>query len=234
MALYCIGHFAIAQNAVPVKLEIEREIPGEFFSNTAFKLEFWIQEKNKFISLDTTNTKMLLFEDDLGTNILTAHQKAISEYEKQQKENGYSSNYINNRNIIDLENTRVLHDTIGFKLLLSSLALPAENAKDLHVYAMITYFTEDASTPEQSTIIKNFTPENETANWQGKSISIFKSGSSSGDENNERNIGYSLQNSDIGVAVKEIVMVDNAGHIIKNLGYSYWEEGKLNFEIPEK
>ena len=119
-----MGNFAIAQKVIPVKLEIEKEIPGETFPNTGLKLEFWIEEQNKFISLDTAQTKMLLFEDDSGTDILKAHQKAISEYEKQQKENGY----------------------INF------------------------------------TIIKNFTPGNEVANWQGKSVTIVKNGSSSSDE----------------------------------------------------
>ncbi|WP_166964003.1 hypothetical protein [Yeosuana marina] len=234
LALYCIGHFAIAQNVIPVKLEIEREIPEETFPNTGLKLEFWIEDQNKFMSLDTTKTKMLLFEDDLGTNILTAHQKAISDYEKQQKEYGYLNFYVNNKNIIDLENTRDITGAIGFKLLLSSLVLPAENAKELHIKALIAYLTEDASAPEQSIIIKDFTPDNEIANWQGKSITMVKNGSSSYNENNERNIGYSLQNSDIGVAVKAIDMVDNSGNIINNLGYIYMEEGKLNFYIPEK
>lgn len=234
LALYSMGHFAIAQNVIPVKLEIEKEIPGETFPDTGLKLEFWIEEQNKFISLDTAQTKMLLFEDDLGTDILKAHQKAISEYEKQQQESGDSDFYVSNKNIIDLENTRALNDAIGFKLLLSSAVLPAEKAKELHIKAVIAYFAEDASAPEQSTIIQNFTPENEVANWQGKSVTIVKNGSRSSDGNNERNIGYSLQNSDIGVAVKEIDMVDNSGNMIKNLGYIYMEEGKLNFEIPEK
>ena len=234
LALYGMGNFAIAQKVIPVKLEIEKEIPGETFPDTGLKLEFWIEEQNKFISLDTAQTKMLLFEDDLGTDILKAHQKAISEYEKQQKESGYSDFYVNNKNIIDLENTRSLNDAIGFKLLLSSSVLPAEKAKELHIKAVIAYFAEDASAPEQSTIIQNFTPGNEVANWQGKPVTIVKNGSRSSDGNNERNIGYSLQNSDIGVAVKEIDMVDNSGNMIKNLGYIYMEEGKLNFEIPEK
>ncbi|WP_339918247.1 hypothetical protein [Yeosuana marina] len=234
LVFYCFGHFTTAQNVIPVKLEIEKEIPGETFANKGLKLEFWIAEQNKFISLDTTKTKMLVLEDDLGTNILKAHQKAIAEYEKQQKENGYLDFHVNNKNIIDLENTRALNDAIGFKLLLSSSVLPVEKAKELHLKAVIAYFAEDASAPVQSTIIKNFTPQNEVADWQGKSITVVKNGASSYDENDERNIGYSLQNSDIGVAVKEIDMVDNSGNIIKNLGYLYMEEGKLNFEIPEK
>lgn len=234
IAMLCMGYFAKAQKIIPVKLEIEKEIPGETFPNTSFKLEFWIEEQDKFISLDTAKTKMLLFEDDLGTNILKAHQKAISEYEKQQADKGYINYDSNNKNIIDLENTRALNDAIGFKLLLSSLVLPAENAKELHIKALIAYFTEDASAPEQNTIIKNFIPDNEVAEWLGKSISIVKNGASSSDENNEQRIGYSLKNSDIDVAVKEIVVIDDVGNIIENLGYIYMEEGKINFYISEK
>ncbi len=234
IAMFSIGHFAIAQNLVPTKLEIEKEIPGETFPNTYFRLEFWIQEQNKFIALDTTNTKMLLFEDDLGTNILKEHQKAISDYEKQQLEQGYRNNNIKNRNIIDLENTRAVSGAIGFELLLSSLVLPAEKSKVLHIKAIIAYFTEDPSAPEQSTIIKGFIPDNEIADWQGKSIFITKNGSSNYGENNEEHIGYSIQYADISVAVKEIDIIENSGSIIKNLGYIYMQEGKLNFYIPKK
>jgi hypothetical protein len=234
IAMLCIGHFAIAQKVIPVKLEIAKEIPGEAFPNKAFKLEFWIQDQNKFIALDTTNTKILVFEDDLGTNILEAHEKVIYNKKIQAEKEGYFDNQIKNKSIIDFENSRDITGAIGFKLLISSEVLPAENAKELHLKGTITYFAENESGPEQSTVIKDFTPDNEIANWQGKSISIFKNGSSSSDENNEIRIGYSLKNSDINVAVKEIYVVDNSGNTIKSLGYIYMEEGHLNFDISEK
>jgi len=234
IAILCMGHFAMAQKVTPVKLEIAKEILGETFPNKAFKLEFWIQDQNKFIALDTTNTKILVFEDDLGTNILEAHEKVIYNKKIQAEKEGYFDNQMKNKSIIDFENSRDITGAIGFKLLISSEVLPAENAKELHLKAMITYFIENESEPEQNTVIKGFIPNDEIADWQGKSISIAKNGATSYGENNEAQIGYSLKNSDIDIAVKEIDMVDDSGNIIKNLGYIYMEEGKLNFDISEK
>lgn len=232
LAISAIGHFTIAQKVVPVKLEIEREIPGETFPNTAFKLEFWIQDQNKFISIETDNSEILLFEDDLGTNILKEHQNAIDKKEQEEQE-GYMDYHIKNKSVIDFENSRYITGAIGFKLLLSSLALPAQNAKELHIKGMIAYLTEDLSKPEQSIVIKGFIPDNEVADWQGNSIAIFKNGSSSSDDNNERNIGYSIHNKDIGVAVKQIDIIDDAGNIINNIGYIYMDQGDLNFYLSE-
>jgi hypothetical protein len=233
VALLSIGHFTKAQTVIPVKLEIEKEIPGETFTNTAFRLEFWIKDQNKFIALDTTNTKILLFQDDLGINILEAHKTAVYAKEQAEQEK-YQNHQIKNKSIIDFQNSSTIAGAIGFKLLLSSEALPSENAKELHLKASIAYFTENESAPEQSTVVKGFTPNDEIADWQGKSIAIAKNGATSYDENNEEQIGYSLNNSDINVAVKEITIIDKAGKMIENLGYLYMEEGKLNFYISEK
>ena len=228
-----LGHFVLAQNVIPVKIEIAKEIPGETFPNTAFKLEFWVKDENKFIALDTSNTKILLFEDDLGTNILKAHEKIIYTKKKQAEKEGYIDYQLKN-SIIDFENSREISGAIGFKLLISSEVLPTENAKELHLKALITYFTENESETKKSTIIKGFIPDKEIANWQGKSISIIKNGATTYGENDEKRIGYSLKNSDIDVAVKEIDLVDNSGNIIENLGNIYMEEGNLNFDISEK
>lgn len=235
ITLISMGYFSMAQNLVPIKLDIEKEIPGETFSQKSLRLTFWVQEPNKFIGLDTTNTKMFKFEDDVGTDLLEAHHQAISEYEIEQAENVmYGNNYINNRDIIDFENSRALNDAIGFELSLYSLALPAENTKVIHIKALIAYFIEDASVAEQSTVVKGFIPDSEIADWQGKSISIIKNGSSSYDENDEEYIGHSILNADIGVAVKEIDIIDDSGNIIQNLGYIYMEQGQLNFYISKK
>ena len=66
-----------AQKVETVRVEIEKEIPGESFSDNRFEIDFWVQAEN-FSSINVSKTQLLLLKDDTGKDLHKAHKQAIA------------------------------------------------------------------------------------------------------------------------------------------------------------
>jgi len=131
-----------SQTVETVRLEIEKGIPGESFSNSKFVVDFWIHAEN-FASIDTANTELLILRDDTGKDLIKEHEMAVAVYQKETDSLAKTGRYrvsSSTSNLIEPERWRGLRDTLGFRPMISSeMIRPADGATKVHAKMKITY-----------------------------------------------------------------------------------------------
>ena len=224
----------LAQEVVPLKIDIDSRGPDGIFPKSKLRIEVWIQESHKFMGLDNSRTKITSWEDNLGVDLLTAHKNTIQKFEEKAAEsakNGIPVSTTRSRKLIDYNNTVGLRDTIGFKLVLENWAVPSGNSTSLKLKGDLVYFVLSKG-EVKSAILKNIIlDEIETIEWQGKRIPINYSGYSQ--MNDEYLIEYKIKSSDLGVAVEKVELLNENGEVIKQLSRFAAAE-KIYFEVNNK
>ncbi|MBT8185675.1 MAG: hypothetical protein KJN76_12595, partial [Eudoraea sp.] len=132
----------IAQEVVPLALEVKREIRTKPYPKSKLRLELWIQEFQKFMGLDSSMTRILVWKDDLEHDLLLSHNNAIMDYEdkvKKANKNGRVLFSSRTKKIIDLSNSVGFRDTIGFKLALENWTVPSKNATKIRIEGRLVY-----------------------------------------------------------------------------------------------
>lgn len=137
-----------AQEVKPIKITIEQGIPGESFSKTNLGIELWVQEKEDLVYIDQTKSKVMELKADSDENLLYAHQKAIANYKKYVADQEKVGRYIfssRTEQLIDFYASTSFRDTLGFKFVLNSWAIPLKNTSNIHCKALISYFIVDVN-----------------------------------------------------------------------------------------
>ena len=224
----------LAQEVVPLKIDIDSRGPDGIFPKSKLRIEVWIQESQKFMGLDTSKTKIIFWKDNLGVDLLVAHKNTIQKFEQKAAEstkNGIPVSTTRSRKLIDYNNTVGLRDTIGFKLVLENWAVPSGNSTSLKLKGDLVYFVL-SNGEVKSAILKNIILNKiETIEWQGKRIPINYSGYAQ--INGEYLISYKINSSDLGVAVEKVEQLNENGEVIKQLSRFAAAE-KVYFEVNNK
>ena len=223
-----------AQEVKPIKINIEQGIPGESFSKTTFGLEFWIQEQAKVIAIDEENTKVIELKTNNGENLLKAHQEAVTKYKDYVDEQAKKGRYkfsSRSESLIDFNASKSLKDTLGFKLVLDSWAIPSKSTLSVNCLIKVTYFVPKAKVDSHTkTINIKALKGAKIINFNGKEVDLKQNYSSR--YNGDRFLGYELKTQDLGVYVEKIAHVDNEGKVIDNL-LKYSADNKINFDVKE-
>lgn len=229
-----VGYLACAQEIKPVKVTVEQGIPGESFSKTTLGIEFWIQDKDQLIYLDQKESKVLELKTDSGRNLLEAHQKAVTDYKnyvaEQEKKGRYKFSSRTDQ-LINFKASTSLRDTLGFKLVLDSWAIPPKNTTSIYCKALVSYFVSDSSANLLSGITKNVVLNAvKTIVFNSKEVPIRQHSSMRTDD--EVILGYILNSSELGVLVEKIEQVDDSGKVLKRLSNSSGKSS-ISFEVNE-
>lgn len=223
-----------AQEVKPIKISVEQGIPGESFSKTTFGLEFWIQESAKVIAIDEENTKVVVLKTDTGESLLEAHKKAIiarKEYVKEQEKKGRYLFSSRSENLIDFNASQSFRDTLGFKLVLDSWAIPSKSTKSIDCLIKVEYFTPETKGDSQTKTINAITlSASKVINFNNKDVDLTQNYSST--YNGDRFLGYELKTQDLGVFIEKIEYIDDDGKIIGNL-LKRSADNKIYFDVKE-
>ena len=226
--------FVSAQEVMPIKLVVERGIPGESFSKTTLGLEFWIKEQEKVIAIDENNTKVIILKTNSGESLIEAHKKAVIKYKKyvdEQTKKGHYKFSSRSEKLIDFNASKSFRDTLGFKLVLDSWAIPSKLTTSVNCIIKVAYFISETKADSQAKTINAITLKDaKTIIFNDKEVDLKQNYSSRYD--GERFLGYELKTQDLGVFVEKIEHIDNDGKVIANL-LKYSANNKINFDVKE-
>jgi len=208
-----------SQNVQPVRLEIERAIPGESFSNDRFEVDFWIQVEN-FTSIDLENTTLELLQDDTGKDLVAAHDLEVAKYneETERLSKGGKIRFSSRTEpLFQPDRWDALRDTLGFKATISSgMTLPDVKASKVHIVMDISYNVEVGAGLDSTQIKVPSLYNSPTIIFQRKEIRLGSGGSMSRNEGERFHI-YSIPKNKFPVAIKSISVLDEHGVELEKL-----------------
>ena len=234
--ILCIGvcYITYAQEIKPVKVTVEQGIPGESFSKTTLGITFWIQEQEEFIYLDQIETKVQELNTDQSINLLEAHHQAVADHNKyvaEQEKKGRHMFSSRTDQLIDFKASKPLRDTLGFKFVLDSWAIPPKNTKNIYCKALLNYFVADANAEVQSSVTKNVVLNDvNTIAFNNKEVAIQQNGYES--MNNEKSWFYELSTSELEALIEKIEQVDDTGKVIRQLS-NFKANSRFRFKVSE-
>ncbi len=212
--LVVISLFSIqlySQKVETVRLEVEKEIPGETFSDNKFEVDFWVQTES-FSAIDPKNTELLELKDDTGKDLIKAHEKAVKAYEEETERLAKEGHYrfsTRTEAFIQPDQWKKMYDTIGFKASIKSLmVVPSPKASKVHVKMKVGY-THVAEGDEQATTITINSLANEpTVQLLGALVPLTDNSSMT--RNGNKYIFYSFPKTKTPVAITRIEPVTQA------------------------
>lgn len=211
----CLASLSVwAQKVEVVRMEVEKEIPGESFSNNKVSVDFWVQVEN-FASINVENTKLLVFEDDDGNSLWQAHKDAVTAFEEETERLAKEGRYrFSSRasSIINPEEWNALTDTLGFLAHIESqMITPSRQAKRLHVQMQVGYTTtagNGSDKKEQFTIASLY--ENPTVTIGGKEVRLVSQSSMTFKD--ATYLFYAFPKNETPVAISEIKLLTKASN----------------------
>ena len=235
LSLIGVWQLTIAQKVVPLKVVVERGIPGESFSKTSLGLEFWVQEQAQVITVNEHGSSVLELTTDTGESLLEAHRKAVADRKKYVEEQAKKGRYMfssRSEKLIDFDNSRSFRDTLGFKLVIDSWAIPSKPTSSLKSKIKISYFIEDVGTKEQISISKDVVlTKAKQLIINDKQVTLDQNGYST--SNGEKFLYFQLSTSELGELVEKVEMVNEESEVIEVVSSSKANE-KVRFTISEK
>ncbi|HBY67333.1 MAG TPA: hypothetical protein DEG69_05975 [Flavobacteriaceae bacterium] len=194
-----------SQKVETVRLEVEKEIPGETFSDNKFEVDFWVQAEN-FSTIDPENTELLELKDDTGKNLLEVHEKAVKEYEKETERLAKEGHYrfsTRTEGFIQPDQWKKMWDTLGFKATIrSQMVVPSPKASKVHVKMKVGYTYASKGDEKSTTITINSLANEPTVKLLDTSITLSNNSSMTYKEN--KYIFYSFPETKTPVAITRI------------------------------
>ena len=222
-----------AQKVETVRVEIEKEIPGESFSDNRFEIDFWVQAEN-FSSINVSKTQLLLLKDDTGKDLHKAHKQAIVAYNDESERLAKKGHYrfsTSTESLFKPQDWRAMQDTIGFRASIKSgLVTPASSATKVHVKMKIGYFTKSSISKKDSVEV-NVTSLYTTPFilFQGKEVQLDNTSSMSNEEG--RFIIYRIPKNEIMASIEKIQVYNMEGKPLKGISGGM---GSYEFMVEEK
>ena len=221
-----------SQKVETVRLEIEKEIPDESFSDNKFEVDFWVQAE-RFSSINLSNTELLLLEDDTGKDLIKAHEKGVIAYNEESERLAKKGHYrfsTTTEGLFKPEDWRPMQDTIGFKATIKSgMARPAKEATKAHVKMRIAYFIKSSSNEEDS--ITTTVPSlynSPSFMLQKKKIKLDDGGSMTHDD--QKFIIYRIPKNEVGISIQSIRVLDEEGKPLERISGGL---GSYEFMVKE-
>jgi len=213
--LVVISLFSIqlySQKVETVRLEVEKEIPGETFSDNKFEVDFWVQTE-KFSAIDPKNTELLELKDDTGKDLIKAHEKAIKAYKEETERLAKEGHYrfsTRTEAFIQPDQWKKMYDTIGFKASIKSLmVVPSPKASKVHVKMKVGYTLVAGEAEKSTTITINSLVNKPSVELLGIEISLTDT-SSMTTQDGVKYFFYSIPESKSPVAITRIEPITEA------------------------
>ena len=194
-----------SQRVETVRLEVEKEIPGESFSDNKFEVDFWVQVEN-FSAVDPKNTELLELKDDTGKDLIKTHESAVQAYKEESERLAKKGHYrfsTSTEALIKPDQWEKMYDTIGFMASIKSLMImPSPKASKVRIKMKVGY-TQAAGDGEKSTTITTQSLANEsTVELLGVQVPLVDNGTMT--HNDNKYIFYSFPKSKTPVAITRI------------------------------
>jgi hypothetical protein len=134
---------ALGQSVTVQELRVERDRPDEVFYRAGTTVTFRIvDEAGPFETIVDSESDITVFRDDTGTDLLTAHRKAVVAWERRVEELRSEGRFVSmgrDRGIMRAESFESDADVTGFYLTVESWGLPGDSAARLHVEGELRY-----------------------------------------------------------------------------------------------
>ncbi len=226
--------YSNAQKVQPLKVSVEKGIPGESFSKTSLGIEFWVQDATEVVAIDLHQSKVIELKTNTGESLLEKHKEAVEARKKYVEEQAKKGRYMfssRSESLIDFNSSRALRDTLGFKLVIDSWVTPSKGATALNCKFYIMYHAVDTKAEAKPITVKNVVlNKTNTLIINDRKVVIKQSGS--GTWKGKKTVAYEMTTLDIGALVQKIEQVDVNGELIEVLR-DYKANEKVNFNIDE-
>ena len=200
-----------AQKVETVRLEVEKEIPGETFSDNKFEVDLWVQVES-FSAIDPQNTELLELKDDTGKDLLKAHEKEVQAYEEETERLAKKGHYrfsTRTEGFIQPDQWKKMYDTLGFKATLKSLMIvPSPKASKVHIKMKVGYTLASGDEEQTTTVTINSLASDPTAKLLGTQIPLSDNSSMTRGDN--KYIFYSFPKTKTPVAITRIEPITQA------------------------
>ena len=132
-----------AQTVDLQEISVKKNRPDEIFYKASTELVFWICDNvGSFEFMNMEDSRLEIFEDDKGLDLLEAHNKTISSWEEKVSQLADTGRYVSmgrSRDFLSAEGLDEDDGVTGFYLNVESWALPSNGATSLHVAGLINY-----------------------------------------------------------------------------------------------
>ncbi|PVW13538.1 hypothetical protein DDV96_12840 [Marixanthomonas spongiae] len=194
-----------SQKVETIRMEVEKEIPGETFSDNKFEVDFWVQTEG-FSAIDPQNTELLELKDDTGKDLLKAHEKEVQAYEEETERLAKEGHYrfsTRTEGFIRPDQWKKMYDTLGFKATLKSqMVVPSPKATKVHVKMKIGYTQKVVGDEKSTKVTFNALASDPTARLLGASVPIQNNSSMTHD--GSKYIFYTFPETETPVAITRI------------------------------
>lgn len=218
-------HFSFAQNLLPLKLEVSREVGNIDFTATKLKVEYWLQVDEQFVALVPEESTITTLKDDLGTDLAKLHLEAVKKREMYVEEQAKKGRYMfssRSKELLPVSEAVALRDTTGFKFILDSWALPHSKARTIQLKGKLVYLVADSDAEEKNLTASRQALGRETEiTIRGKAIKITEYGSST--IGNERSINYRMAREEVPIALSKVEAYNDSQELVSSSygdGYS--------------
>ncbi|MCT8339973.1 hypothetical protein MG296_07895 [Flavobacteriaceae bacterium TK19130] len=203
--IFCVVT-SFSQEVEVVRMEVERGIPGESFSNNKIAIDFWVKAAD-FNAVDGATTELLEFKDDTGRDLIAAHEEAIAAYEAESKRLAEQGRYrftTRTDGLLPLDQWKKMYDTIGFKAVLKTeMALPDSNASKVYVKMKVGYSKSDGNAEaKEKTVTVASLYENPTVELLGTKVKLMDNSSMT--RNDEKFIFYQFPPNETPVSIIDV------------------------------
>jgi len=132
-----------AQSVEVREISVKKNRPDEIYHRAATKVTFWINDnEGDFNSIVLEDSYLEVFEDDKGTNLIAAHDEAISAWEDKVESLAKKGHYVGfdrTQEFFKPDKFDWDDDVPGFYLDVESWAVPAKGAQTLHIAGKVCY-----------------------------------------------------------------------------------------------
>ncbi|RFN57686.1 hypothetical protein DZ858_10565 [Marixanthomonas ophiurae] len=195
-----------------VRLEVEKEIPGETFSDNTFEVDFWVQVES-FSAIDPENTELLELKDDTGQDLIKAHEKGVQAYEEETERLAKEGRYrFSSRTeaFIQPDQWKKMYDTIGFKATVkSNMVVPSPKASKVHIKMKVGYTQAAGEVEKSATVTINSLVNKPSIELLGTEVSLTDTNSMTTQEG-IKYFFYSIPENKAPVAITRIEPITEA------------------------
>jgi hypothetical protein len=134
---------ALGQSVTVQELRVQRDRPDEVFYRAGTTVTFRIvDEAGPFETILDGKSDITVFRDDAGTDLLTAHRKAVVAWERRVEELRSEGRFVSmgrDRDIVRAERFESDAELTGFYLTVESWGVPRASAESVHVKGELQY-----------------------------------------------------------------------------------------------
>lgn len=215
-----------AQTVEVREIIIKKNRPDEIYYKAAAAVTLWIQDDHgSFERIIMEHSRVDIFEDNLGLNLIKAHGEAIISWEHKVKELAKQNRYVSmsrSHYLLSAEGLDEDEGVSGFYLTLESWALPSKGSSSLHLSGIITYVVALEEQSEE-TFSELFPVETKNIHIGDYEIEFSDISTNNG------MVGFTLYSE---LPVTDVIFYNSEGEQVSDFLYSM--NGNPVMEMPEE